>query len=58
MRHYATASALEQPSGCGVTEMGEVDAIRMVMSIMGHTSAATSRRCVELAVEVLRDAIK
>ena len=37
---------------------GETDAIRMVMSIMGHTSAATSRRYIQLAVEVLRDAIK
>jgi hypothetical protein len=30
----------------------------MVMGIMGHTSAATSRRYVQLAVEVLRDATK
>ena len=37
---------------------GEHDAIRMVMSIMGHTSDATSRRYVHLAVEVLRDAVK
>jgi integrase len=37
---------------------GETDATRMVMSIMGHTSAATSRRRVQLAVEVLRDALK
>ncbi len=37
---------------------GEHDAIRMVMSIMGHTSDSTSRRYVQLAVEVLREAIK
>ncbi len=36
---------------------GEHDAIRMVMSIMGHTSDVTSRRYVQLAVEVLRSAI-
>ncbi len=35
---------------------GEHDAIRMVMTIMGHTSAATSSRYVRLAVDVLRGA--
>ncbi len=37
---------------------GESDAIRMVMSIMGHTSDSTSRRYIHLAVEVLRDAVR
>jgi integrase len=37
---------------------GESDAIRMVMSIMGHTSDSTSRRYIQLAVEVLRYAVR